>query len=92
MALGLGLGQPVIMLLNSDTGKLQNLISTQTNISPVPTIKTYGAILLDNSQSTSNFFFSYLAADKMQIVSLFSKKTGSIGTNWNFEFKDESIL
>ena len=49
VALGLGLGQPVIMMLNSDTGTLQNLISTQTNISPVPTIKTYGAILLDNS-------------------------------------------
>lgn len=71
VAFGLNINQPVIMMLNSDTGTLQNLISTQSNITPSPTIKTFGAILLDNLQATSNFYFSYLSAEKMQIVSLY---------------------
>ena len=78
--MGISLGKPVIMMLDLN-GKVENFISVEADEDESRTIKTYGAVHLDN-KSQPNIYFSYLAAEKMQLASIrIANKQAQ--TNWN---------
>ena len=80
VAMGISLGKPVIMMLDLN-GKVENFISVEADEDESRTIKTYGAVHLDN-KSQPNIYFSYLAAEKMQLASIrIANKQAQ--TNWN---------
>lgn len=89
VAMGVSLGKPVIMLINTD-GKVENLITAEANLNEARTIKTYGAVLLENSSEPS-VYFSYLEADKLRLVSLRLADKQAF-PRWNFEFEDLSVI
>ena len=97
VALGVGLSQPVMMVLNTTDGSIDYLASLQNQDGPRPVIKTYGAILLDNYNPTkeSTIFVSYLMSNKMLMVNLKYEVPGegeSVRLNWNYQFDDLSVF
>lgn len=89
VAMGISLGKPVLMVLDT-TGKVENLITAEANLSEARTVKTFGAVLLD-IVSTPTIYFSYLAAEKLQLSSLSIADKKAV-PSWNFEFEDLSVI
>jgi hypothetical protein len=72
VAMGLRLGQPVLLTLSKQDGKIKSVLSLDTNLPNAPSIKAFGALLFDNLTRSFApvFIVSYISNEKLQMASV----------------------